>query len=391
MAAYQLFDHYSDKTDWGFFKDCLEKKKLAGQFYLCIMEYSKAPLDPIVTSFGMSEIPGPSPKEEEGDQYHHCMEDQNKKLVATQQDANELYDMSNNRIPVHHLQSADGKKTWSNEFRTMVGEDLMPVVGAANDWIRRVTSCKDPICERLKEFRDYFATWGESAVNTVSSALHLSGCLFFIVSILGFASYDAVLAFPQERALFNREVANGLYSPSSYFIAKNVADFPFQVVPSFVMSVIYYFMVGFDKTVGQFVCYFVTCCMTTFCAYGFGYMVSAGSARMEIAIVIAPLTLGIWLALGGFFLRDGDIPQWIQWFKYLSFYRWSFFALVTNQFPMGGYFGALPNALHLTLSGVPRGGTVAYYVSMLCSISILFRVIGLALLVLTNRTVGLEM
>lgn len=58
-------------------------------------------------------------------------------------------------------------------------------------------------------------------------------------------------------------------------------------------------MVGLAATAEQFFSYFGICASVTFAAYGFGYFVSAASPRMEISVLIAPLTLVLWLTLAG--------------------------------------------------------------------------------------------
>lgn len=401
MAAYQIFDrqwatenHIKDGNVmyWQFFKECkiaweVDKDDLS--FYICVMQKGKKTVDPLVTCADLLPLPTTGSRALQGSDSSDsavCADGRCSQNVVNQSDS---LNFNNESTESRKLMSIGGAIGMDKAVADLLGEDLTQIVDASTEWVRRLTSCNNPICDNIKEFTDFFKNWTMSTIDTIAAVLNFSGCLFFVVSVLGFSSYDALLTFPQERALFNRESANGLYRPSSYYVAKNIADLPFQMVPCMVMATIFYLMVGFDFTARQYFTYFIICVLTTFCAYGFGYMVSAGAPRMELAILIAPLTLVIWLTLAGFFLRDGDVPLWINWFKYLSFYRWAFFALVTNQFPPGGYFGTLPNSVHLALSGVTETN-LAVSVALLLILGVAYRLLGFIFLTTTNRRVGLE-
>eukprot|EP01056_Protomagalhaensia_sp_Gyna25_P001200 Protomagalhaensia_sp_Gyna_25__1199@NODE_1596_length_1702_cov_35_209260_g1302_i0_p2_GENE_NODE_1596_length_1702_cov_35_209260_g1302_i0NODE_1596_length_1702_cov_35_209260_g1302_i0_p2_ORF_typecomplete_len206_score28_31ABC2_membrane/PF01061_24/1_5e29ABC2_membrane_3/PF12698_7/2_6e09CcmB/PF03379_13/0_00048ABC2_membrane_2/PF12679_7/3_9e02ABC2_membrane_2/PF12679_7/0_0015RBP_receptor/PF14752_6/0_38RBP_receptor/PF14752_6/6_4e02_NODE_1596_length_1702_cov_35_209260_g1302_i010851618 len=167
----------------------------------------------------------------------------------------------------------------------------------------------------------------------LGAALNVVGALFFAVANAGFAAYDALVAIPQERTMINREIANCCYRPSSYFIGKTFADVLYQLIPAACLCTAFFFLLGIP--IGEHGLYFwrylgiVT--LMVFAAYGFAYLVSAASPNMEVAVIAAPLILVIFHACAGFFVRDAAIPSWLVWLKYLSYYRWGFFGLISNQ------------------------------------------------------------
>lgn len=271
------------------------------------------------------------------------------------------------------------------DFLGSGGHDMMT---ATQEIFQQLRSCDHAACQWIDTKATDTYDLGKQGYTAAMAVVNILGALFFAVANLGFSSYDALLTFPQERALFNRESANGLYSPSSYFIAKNLADLPLQLFPNFVLSTIYYFMIGLGGTVQQYIVYFIVCSGVTFAAYGFGYLVSAASPRMEIAVLAAPFVLVIWLTIAGFFLRDTQIPAWIGWFSYFSFYKWGFFSLVTNQFRPGGYFGVLPNHVPLVMAGITDTRIWATTLILL-ALGFLYRVFAFFALKYTNRSVGL--
>lgn len=70
------------------------------------------------------------------------------------------------------------------------------------------------------------------------------GYIFFVASQFAFANMDTLVAYPKERILFNREAASGVYAPSCYFLAKLLADLPFQHIAPLLFSIVAYFMAG---------------------------------------------------------------------------------------------------------------------------------------------------
>lgn len=370
-----------DHMSLQFMEECKATSRPNLEFYMCLMKYSKPHIDVFLDCAGLPRMPEPSGGTR---RRREALTSPPVPPVTVSERAPRRRALQSNTIPAGRQ-----SKTLQDMVSQLLGPNLMQLVDAASEWATRSTSCSSEICSYVRQMYDFLVRWADGTMQTIATVLNLSGCLFFVSTILGFAAYDALLTFPQERALFNRESANGLYRASSYYVAKNVADLPFQLIPSLLMATIYYFMVGFDVTAHQLFTYFAVCILTSFCAYGFGYMVSAAAPRMEVALLTAPLTLVIWLVLAGFFLRDGDIPAWISWFKYLSFYRWSFFSFVINQFPPGKYFGTLPNKFILALSGVTETNlTLTMWV--LTILGLVYRAFGYVFLATTNRRVGLE-
>ena len=85
------------------------------------------------------------------------------------------------------------------------------------------------------------------------------------------------------------------------------------------------------------------CILTSFTSYSLGYLIAAVSPSTTVSIIVMPLILIIMLVVAGFMIRDPQLPKFIAWFRYLSLYRWGFFALLLTEFPPGGFFGTIPN------------------------------------------------
>lgn len=254
----------------------------------------------------------------------------------------------------------------------------------------RFRNCSNSYCQQMTRLLDTVYSTANDIATAFLSALNFSGALFFLVGNLGFASYDVLLSFPQARAVYNKEKADGLYRSSSFLLAKMVAELPWQLIPALVWGLIYFLMIGMDtSTASQFFTYIGIVVLISFTAYSLGYFISAMSPRLEVAITITPLIFLVMLILAGLMVRDPDLPKWIGWFRYLSIYRWAYFAVCANQFPILRSYGPLPNELVLTAIGVVERN-VGISCAYLILLSVGCRLASYFALVFMHRKVGLE-
>lgn len=241
----------------------------------------------------------------------------------------------------------------------------------------------------IHEYANWLVEGFENIGYTVLAVLNIAGATFFGVANLGFSCYDVLLQFPKDRHVFNREVANGVHSTSSYFFAKMIADLPFQILPCVIWTTIYFLLTGIGSGILQFGAYLAISLLVTVCSYSFGYAISSLAPRLEVAVVLAPLFLVVMLVLSGFFLRDPDFPLWIGWIKYFSIYRWGFFGLCTVLFPSGTNFGFLPNDLILPLLGVVEKRALVN-AGWLVVLIVGYRTVAFFGLKYTNRQAGMQ-
>nr|XP_054767931.1 protein white-like [Lytechinus pictus]XP_054767932.1 protein white-like [Lytechinus pictus] len=162
---------------------------------------------------------------------------------------------------------------------------------------------------------------------------NINGCIFILITNAAFSNtFAAVQIFPLEMALIKREHFNGMYRVDAVFLSKVLVELPFQYLFLPVIFItIPYWLVGMYPHLSNFVIACVISILVTNSAVSFGYLLSAMSGTVAIALAITPPLLLPFMLFGGLFINLADIPPYIRWLSRLSWFSYSFEAFLINQ------------------------------------------------------------
>eukprot|EP00183_Erythrolobus_madagascarensis_P001359 CAMPEP_0185850942 /NCGR_PEP_ID=MMETSP1354-20130828/4874_1 /TAXON_ID=708628 /ORGANISM="Erythrolobus madagascarensis, Strain CCMP3276" /LENGTH=740 /DNA_ID=CAMNT_0028551673 /DNA_START=159 /DNA_END=2381 /DNA_ORIENTATION=+ len=159
------------------------------------------------------------------------------------------------------------------------------------------------------------------------------GLLFFTTVFWGFTSmFQALYALPTERSVIAKDRASGSYAMSAYFLAKTSVELPIELVYPLMYSTAVYWMAGLNPAFWRFVVFVIVLLTTVLAAQSMGLFVSA--LVMDIKrgqVILTCFMLGSML-VGGYYVNNSNIPDWLGWLKYVSFVQYSFTALFINEF-----------------------------------------------------------
>nr|XP_053612334.1 ATP-binding cassette sub-family G member 4-like [Plodia interpunctella] len=161
---------------------------------------------------------------------------------------------------------------------------------------------------------------GSDAAKVISNM----GCLFIVVLFTMFSALmPTILIFPTEMKVFLKEHLNYWYSLKSFYLAKTMADLPFQIVftISFVTTV--YFMTGQPMETHRLVMFLIINILTAVVAQSIGLLIGA-ALDVETATYIGPITTLPVVLFAGFFIKLNDIPTVFKWIPYISYIRYGF-------------------------------------------------------------------
>ena len=164
-----------------------------------------------------------------------------------------------------------------------------------------------------------------------SSIQNRSGLFFFIAINTAFTSFSAVLnTFPKEKTIVWRERSGRAYDTVSYFVSKVLVEIPLNIVPAIVYACILYWIVGLNADrFGYFILILMLHVVVTI---SLGLFISSFAPNVDAANAMGVPFLIIGIIFGGFYIDVKSLPIVANWIPYISFIRWTFQALLINEF-----------------------------------------------------------
>ncbi|XP_015884993.3 ABC transporter G family member 25 isoform X2 [Ziziphus jujuba] len=160
------------------------------------------------------------------------------------------------------------------------------------------------------------------------------GLLFFISIFWGvLPSFNSVFAFPQERAIFMKEQASGMYTLSSYFMARIVGDLPMELILPTVFLIISYWMTGLQPQLGDFLLTLSVLWGYVVVSQGLGLAFGAAIMDAKQASTLVTVTMLAFVLTGGYYVHK--MPSSLSWMKYLSSTFYTYRLLVNVQYGDG--------------------------------------------------------
>lgn len=164
-----------------------------------------------------------------------------------------------------------------------------------------------------------------------ASIQNRTGALFFILINQAFATFPSLQGFIEGRELFLRERGAGCYSPIAYFLATSLVEVPLNCFWPLVLSLVCYWMIGLADSLAHFGLLVVVLMLVSNVAGGMLLAAGSVSPSMKAAQVVAPLTIVVQFLFAGYFVRLSSLPVFYIWLKYVSFFRYAYEVLVSNE------------------------------------------------------------
>lgn len=188
--------------------------------------------------------------------------------------------------------------------------------------------------------------WWHSNFRDIQDRL---GLLFFMSIFWGvFPSFNSVFAFPQERAIFMKERASGMYTLSSYFMSRIVGDLPMELILPTIFLTVAYWMAGLKPELGSFLLTLVVLLSYVLVSQGLGLAFGAAIMDAKQASTIVTVIMLAFVLTGGFYVHK--VPSCVAWIKYISTTYYSYRLLISVQYGEGKQLSAILGCSHHKIS-----------------------------------------
>ncbi|GAA6042455.1 hypothetical protein JCM8097_008464 [Rhodosporidiobolus ruineniae] len=162
------------------------------------------------------------------------------------------------------------------------------------------------------------------------------GSLFFLGCLVAFASLSALTHFSHAKALFVRERARGYFHSLAWLASTVVLDvLPLRILPTILLGVIVYFMVGLSATAAHFFKFLLILLLYAIATTLWNFFLAAAFTDVGVAILISSILNLFQLAYAGFFLNLGRIPPVLRWLQWLAPLKYALEALTINEVGAG--------------------------------------------------------
>ncbi|CAO2639096.1 ATP-binding cassette sub-family G member 3, partial [Lemmus lemmus] len=157
--------------------------------------------------------------------------------------------------------------------------------------------------------------------------------LFLLTVFQCITSVSAGELFVIDRTRFLHEHTSGYYRVSSYFIGKLLAELvPRRLLPSSILTIIVFSIVGVNTDVKGFFTMFFTVMMLAYSASSLPLCFKAGENAVSVPTLSVTIYFVFMLVFSCLSVFSGSFIQDLSWIQYFSITHYGFTALMHNEF-----------------------------------------------------------
>ncbi|KAL2374543.1 hypothetical protein RJ035_003912 [Blastomyces gilchristii] len=157
--------------------------------------------------------------------------------------------------------------------------------------------------------------------------------VFFSSAFISFMAVAYVPAFLEDRAIFIKERANGLYGPLSFVISNFIIGIPFLFVITILFAVVSFWLVNYHNTATGFFTFVMWLFLDLLAAESLVVLISSLFPNFVISLALTAFANGVWMCVGGFMVSPTVLNVfWRYVFHYIDYQAYVFQGLMVNEF-----------------------------------------------------------
>lgn len=157
--------------------------------------------------------------------------------------------------------------------------------------------------------------------------------IFFGGAFMSFMAVAYIPAFLEDRALFIKERANGLYGPTSFLIANFITGIPYLFLITVLFSVVAYWLSNFRPSADAFFTWIMWLFLDLLAAESLVVLISSIVPIFVVALAATAFANGLWMCTGGFLVPAQQLNVfWRYVFHYIDYQSYVFQGMMVNEF-----------------------------------------------------------
>ncbi|PPR00332.1 hypothetical protein CVT24_004615 [Panaeolus cyanescens] len=158
------------------------------------------------------------------------------------------------------------------------------------------------------------------------------GILFFVLFFAALSSLAEMPMLFAQRPIVSRHQRAAFYHPFIEAAALTIVDIPITIVISTIFSIILYWMIGLQKTPGQFFTFLLFQIVTSLTMKGWFRAIAAAFAAEASAQSFAGISILALCIYTSYFIPRPSMIGALRWLSYINPIKYGFEALMGNEF-----------------------------------------------------------
>ncbi|KAJ9659565.1 hypothetical protein H2201_007314 [Coniosporium apollinis] len=157
--------------------------------------------------------------------------------------------------------------------------------------------------------------------------------IFFGGAFMSFMAVAYIPSFLEDRSLYVKERANGLYGPTAFMVANFIIGLPYLFVISLLFSLITYFLSNFRPTATAFFTWVMYLFLDLIAAESLVILISSLAPIFVVALAATAFANGLWMSVMGFMVEPKTLNVFYRYvFHYIDYQAYVFQGMMVNEF-----------------------------------------------------------
>jgi ABC-type multidrug transport system ATPase subunit len=166
-----------------------------------------------------------------------------------------------------------------------------------------------------------------------SSIQPFANCILFGSCFMSFMAVVYVPAFLEDRAVYIKDRANGLYGSTAFILSNFLIGLPYLFTIAFVSSTFVYWMTNFRPTGMAFGTWVMWMYLNLIAAESLVVLMASLFPHFVAALALTAFANGLWMSCNGFMVTPPLLNPFYRYvFYYIDYQAYVFRGLVVNEF-----------------------------------------------------------